>query len=229
MLALVASTGVVSADFRADNFTDTPSPNTPIEKPECDDSVEVAIRYSETSARLYLESADNESRGGCVTLDQIWEERAGKAPLYAVDPETGNVTDTITGTWLLTESLYVEDGVTLQVGGVDVVLIFHCEYFCFFGSRWIMYSSEVRCSQDTHGMLFVSCSFSRVSAEQSGNVLGPGTWSESKQKLHCIPFLSCLVVYGCMLMFPHSFRPCPCRAYRFGEMILAGTRMSFDY
>ena len=97
--------------------TDTESPNDPIPKPECDASTTVSIRYSSTSKRLYLESADGSTRGGCVTLKQIWEQRAGKAPLYAVDPDTGDESDTVTGTWLLTEALYVEDGITLKVCG----------------------------------------------------------------------------------------------------------------
>ena len=96
---------------------DTESPNDPIPKPECDSSTAVSIRYSAGSKRLYLESADGSSRGGCVTLNQIWEDRGGKAPLYAVDPDTGDVSDTVTGTWLLTEELFVEDGITLQVLG----------------------------------------------------------------------------------------------------------------
>lgn len=48
-------------------------------------------------------------------MKQIWEERGGKAPLYAVDPDSGEISETETGTWLLTMSLYVEDGITLQV------------------------------------------------------------------------------------------------------------------
>ncbi|CAN0591256.1 unnamed protein product, partial [Laminaria digitata] len=67
---------------------DTQSPNEPIPKPECDASIPASIRYSSASSRLYLVSADGTTRGGCVTLEQIWEERGGKAPLYAVDPKT---------------------------------------------------------------------------------------------------------------------------------------------
>lgn len=98
---------------------DTPSPNEPIPKPECNESNPVSIRYSSTTGRLYLESASS-SRGGCVSIDQIWEYRGGgtsgaKPPLYAVDPDSGNISDTITGTWLLDEDLYVEDGITLRV------------------------------------------------------------------------------------------------------------------
>ena len=95
---------------------DTESPNEPIPKPECDATIPVSIRYSSASSRLYIVSADNSTRGGCVTLNQIWKERGGKAPLYAVDPESGNISDSVTGTWLLTEELSVQDGVTLQVG-----------------------------------------------------------------------------------------------------------------
>ncbi|CAN0368150.1 unnamed protein product [Laminaria digitata] len=95
---------------------DTESPNDPIPKPDCDTNTTVAIRYSSSSARLYLESADGSTRGGCATFSQIWEEQGGNgAPLYAVDPETGDASDAWTGTWLLTEALYVEDGITLQV------------------------------------------------------------------------------------------------------------------
>lgn len=119
LLALAATR--VSADFMDEGFTDTPSPNTAIEKPECNASIPVRLRYSSTSARMYLESADGETRGGCVTIDQIWEARAGKEPLYAVDPDTGDISDTVTGTWLLTESLYVEDGITLKVPSCHVI------------------------------------------------------------------------------------------------------------
>lgn len=89
--------------------------NDPIPKPSCDDSKTVTIRYSSTSERLYLEAGPDGERGGCVTLTEIFDERGGKAPLYAVDPSSGNRSVTATGTWLLTESLYVEDGITLNV------------------------------------------------------------------------------------------------------------------
>ena len=94
---------------------DTASPNDPIPKPECDSNITVSVRYASSSERLYLESADDSTRGGCVTLTQIWESRDGRAPLYAVDSSSGDVSDTATGTWLLTESLYVQDGITLKV------------------------------------------------------------------------------------------------------------------
>lgn len=102
---------------------DTPSNNKVISKPKCDTSIPVTIRYSSGSARVYIVSADGSTRGGCVKLSQIWEQRGGKAPLYAVDPETGEISDTATGTWLLTEELFVQDGITLQVGLCAVVLM----------------------------------------------------------------------------------------------------------
>lgn len=45
----------------------------------------------------------------------ISQQTGAKAPLYAVDPVSGNYSDVITGTWLLEEDLYVEDGITLKV------------------------------------------------------------------------------------------------------------------
>ena len=112
-LGQVALVGMLALKLAA--AADTESPNEPIPKPECDSSQTVSIRYSSSSERLYLESGDGSTRGGCVTLQKIWEERKGKAPLYAVDPDSGDISETATGTWLLTEALYVEDGITLQV------------------------------------------------------------------------------------------------------------------
>ena len=94
---------------------DTPSPNDVIAKPQCDSNATALFRYSAASERLYLESADGTTRGGCVTLTQIWEQLAGSVPLFAVESGSGNVSSAATGTWLLTETLYVEDGITLQV------------------------------------------------------------------------------------------------------------------
>ena len=102
--------------FKLASAKDTPSPNKPIPKPDCDASIAVSIRYSSVSERLYVESAAGNTRGGCVTLEQIWEKQEDGAPLYAVDPKDGDVSDTPTGTWLLTEDMYVQDGVTLKVG-----------------------------------------------------------------------------------------------------------------
>lgn len=114
MLRTVAIMSFFAAARRA-VAVDTASPNVAIPKPVCNSSTPVSIRYSSSSERLYLESADGSTRGGCVTLTDIWDSRRGKAPLYAVDPISGDVSSTVTGTWLLRESLYVEDGITLQV------------------------------------------------------------------------------------------------------------------
>lgn len=89
--------------------------NDVIPEPDCDESMSVSVRYSSTSARLYVEADTPGERGGCMTLSHIFSHRDGKEPLYAVDPDTGERTPNATGTWLLTESLYVEDGVTLKV------------------------------------------------------------------------------------------------------------------
>lgn len=99
----------------ASYLASTAAVNDVIEQPECDATKAVNIRYASSSERLYLEAAEDGQRGGCVNLTAIFEERAGKAPLYAVDPDTGDRVDEPTGTWLLTESLYVEDGITLYV------------------------------------------------------------------------------------------------------------------
>ena len=120
MAALLRTTAVtvslLSACSRV-KAADTPSPNEPIAKPECDPSIAVSLRYSGTSQRLYLESPDGITRGGCITLAEIWEQLEGDPPLYAANHGSGGASRTITGTWLLTESLYVEDGITLQVRG----------------------------------------------------------------------------------------------------------------
>ena len=94
---------------------DTASPNDPIPKPDCDSSLDTSIRYSGTSKRLYVESGDGSTRGGCATLGEIWASQGGQGPLYAVDAASGDISDRETGTWLLTQELYVEDGITLQV------------------------------------------------------------------------------------------------------------------
>lgn len=65
-----------------------------------------------------------------MTLTEIWENLDGSAPLYAVDPDSGDVRNTVTGTWLLTETLYVEDGITLQVTHIFMICIFYYFFAC---------------------------------------------------------------------------------------------------
>lgn len=114
ILSLLAA--AAAAARRAD-ATYTTSPNHAIAKPGCDVNATVSLRYSSSSKRLYVESPDGVTRGGCVTLKKIWTELGGATPLFAVNASTGNVSDVATGTWLLTETLYVKHGITLQVRG----------------------------------------------------------------------------------------------------------------
>lgn len=89
--------------------------NEPIPEPDCDDTKTVRVRYSTNSSRLYLEAGVEGERGGCATLSQIYQIRAGKAPLYPMDPDSGGRALNPTRVWLLTDSLFVEDGITLNV------------------------------------------------------------------------------------------------------------------
>lgn len=113
MLRIVAVMSLLAA--RRAEAQNTPSPNAPIAKPQCDDTKSVSFRYSQGSERLYVEHEDGTTRGGCVTLTEIWNNQDGGAVLFAVDPDSGDVSDTATGTWLLTEDLSIEDGITLEV------------------------------------------------------------------------------------------------------------------
>ncbi|CAN0385494.1 unnamed protein product, partial [Ectocarpus sp. 8 AP-2014] len=81
------------------------------EQPGCDSIDVPEVRYASTTARIYVEQATN--RGGCFTLTEIWE--SGSRPLYPLEPTTNERVDYVTGVWLLTEELYVTDGVILQV------------------------------------------------------------------------------------------------------------------
>ena len=112
--------------FKLASAKDTSSPNKPISKPSCNKGIDVSVRYSGKSDRLYIESANGRTRGGCITLKQIWEQRDGEGPLYAVD-KNGDIRDKVTGRWLLTDDLYVKDGITLKVGRD----IFFCSTFTF--------------------------------------------------------------------------------------------------
>ncbi|CAM9851353.1 unnamed protein product [Pylaiella littoralis] len=84
--------------------------------PDCE-SVELPeIRYASSTRRMYVEH--NGTRGGCVTLTQIWEGvTSDTRPLFPIDIATNDRVENVTGVWLLTEELYVTDGVTLQVHG----------------------------------------------------------------------------------------------------------------
>lgn len=111
--AAVVVTLLASA-IPSSDAANTASPNRAISKPGCDSSATVSVRYNSGSKNLYVEKGGSK-RGGCITLKKIWQELGGGAPLYAVGASSGDVSKTATGTWLLTENLIVEDGITLQV------------------------------------------------------------------------------------------------------------------
>lgn len=82
--------------------------NTSIPKPVCDASKTVSVRYSSTSQRIYLESADG-TRGGCAT--NVHQSLGPLSPLYPLETP---------GEWMLDESLYVLDGISLNLYGTDI-------------------------------------------------------------------------------------------------------------
>ncbi|CBN80312.1 Mannuronan C-5-epimerase (Partial), partial [Ectocarpus siliculosus] len=84
--------------------------NTPIPKPICDSSKEISVRYSSTSKRIYLESIDG-SRGGCASPTMVHEALGDASPLFPLETP---------GEWMLSESLHVLDGITLNLYGTDV-------------------------------------------------------------------------------------------------------------
>lgn len=50
-----------------------------------------------------------------MTLPQIGKHQKSKAPLHAVDPETAEISDSETRTSLLTEEVFAEAGITLNM------------------------------------------------------------------------------------------------------------------
>lgn len=84
--------------------------NTPVPKPICDSSKDVSVRYSSTSQRIYLESVDG-SRGGCASPTSVYQALGEASPLYPLETP---------GEWMLDESLYILDGIVLNVYGTDI-------------------------------------------------------------------------------------------------------------
>ena len=84
--------------------------NTPVAKPVCDATKIISFRYSSTSQRIYLESADG-LRGGCATPTSVYEALGAASPLYPLETP---------GEWMLDESLYVLDGIVLNVYGTEM-------------------------------------------------------------------------------------------------------------
>ena len=79
----------------------------------CDPSINVAVRYSSSSNRIYAEA---EKRGGCISLSEI-SENIANSPLYSLGDNT----------WNLDSDLYIEDGVTLNVIGEELRLLSNSE------------------------------------------------------------------------------------------------------
>lgn len=78
-----------------------------IDKPKCDASKDVSVRYASSSQRIYVESLDG-TRGGCTSLTHIYNNLKGKTALYPLQSP---------GEWFLASELYVLDGITLQIYG----------------------------------------------------------------------------------------------------------------
>lgn len=106
-LALLVTMVTRVADVAADNDV--------IDEPKCDSGKSVKIRYASSTKRLYVEAGSSGKRGGCATLSDVFDLRGTEGPLYPVNPSSGSRASSPTGTWLLTEDLYVEDGITLNV------------------------------------------------------------------------------------------------------------------
>lgn len=76
----------------------------------CDASKDIAVRYSSTSQRIYLDSVDG-SRGGCASPTYIHQALGATSPLYPLETP---------GEWMLTESLFILEGITINLYGTDV-------------------------------------------------------------------------------------------------------------
>ena len=79
----------------------------------CDPSINVSVRYSSSSNRIYAEA---EKRGGCITLSEL-SENIKNSPLYSIGDNM----------WNLDSDLYIEDGVTLNVIGEELRLLSNSE------------------------------------------------------------------------------------------------------
>lgn len=86
-----------------------------IARQPCDSSTAISVRYAGSSRRVYVENADGR-RGGCATMTDIYNAIKHRTDaLIPIYPSNSSEAPYITGTWLLSEDLYVVDGVTLNV------------------------------------------------------------------------------------------------------------------
>ena len=80
----------------------------------CNDSIPVSVSVSPDDQRIHVNS---NHIGGCITLTDVWKGLDKSEHLTPIDPVTKNTSSIYTGTWYLTEDLYIEDGVTLNLFG----------------------------------------------------------------------------------------------------------------
>jgi len=140
----------------------------------CISSVEVSVRFSSSSDRLYVEATEP---GGCISPSEIYNSFNGSktaSPLYSLE----------TGVWNLDSDFYIEDGVTLVLigkergGEVDelrmlsnnekfVNLRGHGGNILMDGTKvfsWNNYTQSVDENQDD-GRAYISCLSEKLSEE----------------------------------------------------------------
>ena len=88
---------------------------TPIDDSYCTSKHPITVRRSLSPKGVHCEST---GKGGCFTLSELWKE-PNQDFLFAIDPVTNTVSKIPTGTWFLTQDLYITDGITLNMFGLD--------------------------------------------------------------------------------------------------------------
>lgn len=81
----------------------------------CTDSIPVFVSQYPKMIKVHSEQEED---GGCITLTEIWKDLRNEY-LTPIDPITKNISEIYTGTWYLTEDLYIENGVTLTLFGTS--------------------------------------------------------------------------------------------------------------
>lgn len=82
-------------------------------KPYCDPNIPSYFDKKDNTIKSFNKGGP---RGGCFTLTDIWKE-LDQNILFAIDPSTEIISKVPTGTWMLTEDLFIQDGITLNVIG----------------------------------------------------------------------------------------------------------------
>lgn len=97
-----------------------------IPMPRCDRNAEITVRYARTSRRVYVENA-NGQRGGCAWITDVYNAiKHTTDALLPVYPSNSSESPYRTGIWLLSQHLYVLDGVTLNVSEHCQAHLPHC-------------------------------------------------------------------------------------------------------